>query len=207
MSTIKRNTYFTSDWHLFHDNSIKFDNRPFRDIHHMHRVLINNYNATVRPEDICYFVGDMGMGKRDAIKKIIDQLNGTKIFIVGNHDKGYQAMYEMGFDVVQQGAMLVIARHRVTITHCPLLGVYREDTTGMRGGATGENWHGEQRIKHRQCSIEDFGQFHLHGHIHSPNDGKSKKILDKQYDVGVVANNYTPVSSSTIESWIMKYGR
>lgn len=207
MSTRKTNTYFTSDWHLFHENSLKFDNRPFKDIHHMHRVLVNNYNASVRPEDICYFVGDMGMGNVEGVRKIISELNGTKIFIIGNHDKGYQSMYNMGFDVVQHGAMLTIAHHQVTISHCPLRDIVREDTTGMRGSTGTEPWHGHDRPKHKLCSLPDFGQFHLHGHIHSPNRGKSKKILDKQYDVGVVGNNYRPVSISTIESWIAKYGK
>jgi len=204
----RKKTYFTSDWHLFHENSLVFDKRPFRDIPHMHKTLINNYNSTVRPEDVCYFLGDMGQQQTENLKTVIDQLNGTKVFIVGNHDKGYQAMYNCGFDLVQHGAMMVIAGEKVTMTHCPLRGVYREDCSKMKGKhpTDYENWHGELRKKHQMCSIEDFGQFHLHGHIHSPNGGKSKKILDKQYDIGVVANKYRPVSISTIESWIAKYG-
>jgi calcineurin-like phosphoesterase family protein len=61
-------------------------------------------------------------------------------------------------------------------------------------------WHGETR--HKDFSIQNYGQFHLHGHIHSPNGGKSAKILDRQFDVGLPANNYRPVHISTIESWI-----
>jgi len=46
----------------------------------------------------------------------------------------------------------------------------------------------------------------LHGHIHSnPTNGKLKiDATNRQYDVGVPANNYRPVSISTIESWISK---
>ena len=75
------------------------------------------------------------------------------------------------------------------------------------------NWHGEDKQFDKGFSLPDFGQFHLHGHIHSPNvddiDGKpkSQKILGKQYDVGVDANKYKPVSISVIESWVAKYGR
>ena len=75
----------------------------------------------------------------------------------------------------------------------------------MRGAIEGENWHGELRPNFQQYQVPNNGQFHLHGHIHSPNGGKSVKILDKQMDVGVVANNYRPVSISTIESWISLY--
>jgi calcineurin-like phosphoesterase family protein len=98
------------------------------------------------------------------------------------------------------GATLYIANEIVTLTHCPLLGIVREDVTGMKGSVPGEKWHGESR--HAKYSTVDKGQYHLHGHIHSPNGGKSVKILDKQYDVGVVSSKYRPVSQSTIESWI-----
>jgi calcineurin-like phosphoesterase family protein len=128
-------------------------------------------------------------------------MNGTKVLVCGNHDKGANAMKTAGFDVVLYGASLVIANELVTMSHCPLIGVFREDVTDMKGSAPGELWHGETRHS-RYYSTVDRGQYHLHGHIHSPNGGKSVKILDKQYDVGVVANNYRPVSISDIESWI-----
>lgn len=41
----------------------------------------------------------------------------------------------------------------------------------------------------------------------SPNKGRSEKILDRQFDVGVDANNYQPVSEGTIESWIVRSKR
>ena len=75
--------------------------------------------------------------------------------------------------------------------------------TGMKNALVGDNWHGE--TKHRDKALKNYGQFHLHGHIHSPNAGRSKKILDKQYDVGVDANDFYPVSISCIESWIARY--
>jgi len=201
----RRNVFFTSDWHVGHQNILAFDNRPFKDLDHMHRVLINNYNSTVCPEDVCYFVGDMGLCNSETLGKVISELNGTKVLVLGNHDKGVNAMYAMGFDVVVNGLSLHIAKQRVTVSHCPLYGVYRENVVGMRGGRDEENWHGESRDKHRKYTVTDEGQFHLHGHIHSPNGGKSTKILDKQYDVGVPANNYRPISMSSLESWIAKY--
>ena len=193
-----RNIFFTSDWHVSHDNVLTFDKRPFKDMDHMCESLIKRYNATVQEKDVCYFLGDMGWGER--LKKVVDRLNGTKILILGNHDKKQQAMMNSGFDAVVHAASMYIINELVTMTHCPLRGVYREDTTGMRGCDGTENWHKEH--KHTQFSIEDEGQFHLHGHIHSPNGGKSTKILDRQMDVGVVAWKYRPVSISEIESWI-----
>lgn len=195
----KKNKFVTSDWHIGHANAIIYDSRPFKDLDHMDRVLINNYNSAVKENDICYFLGDMGPDK-ERIKKVVAQLNGTKIFVVGNHDPGYNAIYELGFDVVMHGVVLYLGKHRITMSHCPLMGITRENVEGMRGIQEGDHWHGEH--KNSQYSFKDEGQFHLHGHIHSPNGGKSVKILDRQFDVGCVANKYHPVSFSTIESWI-----
>lgn len=196
-----RNIFFTSDWHLFHHNCLEFDNRPFQDVNHMAESLIKRFNSVVRDQDVCYFLGDMGFSG-DSIKKVIDRLNGTKILILGNHDKKQQAMMNAGFDAVVHSISMYIANELVTMTHCPLRGIKREDTTGMNGCDGTENWHKE--YKHTQFSIEDQGQFHLHGHVHSPNRGKSEKILGRQMDLGVVAWGYRPVSISEIESWIAK---
>jgi calcineurin-like phosphoesterase family protein len=198
----RTNIFFTSDWHVGHSNSIIYDNRPFKDLDHMNRVLINNYNSAVKDTDVCYFLGDMGTDK-PMIKDVVSKLNGTKVFVVGNHDPGYNAMYDMGFNVVMHQAAIYIGKNRVTMSHCPLLNVYREDTSDMKGARPDSMWHGDH--KNQAYSVEDSGQFHLHGHIHSPNKGKSTKILDRQYDVGVPANNYRPVSISEIESFIARY--
>jgi calcineurin-like phosphoesterase family protein len=194
-----RRIYFTSDWHIGHQNVIEFDRRPFKDLDHMHQVLINNYNATVGPEDLCYFLGDIGLGKGDIVAKVIQELNGCKVCVLGNHDKGATAMRRFGFDVVVNMAALEVAGRLVTMTHCPLRGVWREDCSKMKGSVPGENWHKE--FKHLMFSIPDFGQYHLHGHTHK---GPEERILDRQMDVGVRANGYRPVSISVVESWIAK---
>jgi calcineurin-like phosphoesterase family protein len=198
----RKPTFFTSDWHINHGNCIKFDNRPFSNTIEMHEALIHNFNKVVPENGITYFLGDIATGPTAIVNDVITRLNGTKVCIVGNHDKPYAAMYNCGFDVVLNAATLYIHNQKVTMSHCPLFGVFREDTDGMLGATSGENWHGEH--KNTKFTVKDEGQFHLSGHIHSPNGGKSKKILGRQYDVGCVANRYTPVHIGVIESWIMK---
>lgn len=166
----------------------------------MHRVLINNYNATVPEDGLCYFVGDMGMGQYDKLKKVMDQLQGTKVAVIGNHDKNVNTLYRMGFDCVVHGLVLWIANEQVTVTHCPLRDTYREDTSKMPGDHP--NWYKEKQ--HQQYCIPNWGQYHLSGHIHSPNRGQSKKILGRQMDIGVDANNFKPVNIKEIESWIAR---
>lgn len=200
----RRGIYFWSDLHIGHANVLVFDRRPFKDLDHMHEVLINNYNSTVPENGICYFLGDVGLCKSETVKNVISRMHGTKTLILGNHDKNVEAMYKVGFDDVLYGAVMQIAGERVTLSHCPLLGVYRENCEGMKGSEGKENWHGENRLKQRIFTTTNEGQFHLHGHIHSPNGGKSQKILGRQFDIGVVASGYKPISISVIESWIAR---
>lgn len=192
--------FFSSDWHVGHANVLIFDNRPFKDLDHMHTVLVNNYNSSVPKDGVCYFLGDMGLGSSEALKNVMFRLNGTKVLILGNHDKGPNSMYNSGFDVVMNSAMLVIAGEKVTLSHCPLRGLFREDVSEMKNAVLTENWQGESR--HGPFSVSNEGQFHLHGHIHSGPENKKLKIDGRQYDVGVPGNGYRPVSISTIESWI-----
>ena len=199
----RKSIHFTSDWHIGHANSIKFDQRPFKDLDHMHETLIRNYNAQVPVDGICYFLGDIGMTSSDSLAKVMARLNGIKVAVLGNHDKNPNAMYGVGFDVVVYGATLYVANERVTLTHCPLRGVFREDLDHIleyKKKNPLDNWHGEHKNVAYSCS--DEGQFHLHGHIHSGPANDKKKIDGRQFDVGAPANNYRPVSLSTIEAWI-----
>ncbi|RLA66563.1 MAG: hypothetical protein DRQ88_05910 [Epsilonproteobacteria bacterium] len=199
MNKLKQSVFFTADLHFGHAHIIKYDNRPFNSLQDMHRSLIKQFNATVPANGLTYFLGDIGITSSVELGNFINKLNGTKVLILGNHDKGSNAMYNIGFDVVVHGVTLYIAQEKVTLTHCPLRGVFREDVTGMKGANENDYWHGEH--KNDKFSVEDEGQFHLHGHIHSP---KLRRSLNRQYDVGVRANEYRPVSISQVESWITK---
>jgi calcineurin-like phosphoesterase family protein len=199
----RKGIFFTSDWHIGHANSIIFDKRPFNDLDDMHESLIKRYNASVKNTDVCYFLGDIGLVKGDVIKSVISRLNGTKVLVLGNHDANTYSMYEKGFDVVINSFVFYIGTKRISASHCPLPGIKREDVTGMRVATEGENWHGESKNQ-MFMSFDNTVDFHLHGHIHSGSHNNKDKYTDKQMDVGVVANNYRPVSISEVESWVNK---
>ena len=197
--------FFCSDHHIGHEKAIEYDERPFKNVSHMAQELIKRHNATVPKDGVCYFIGDIG-NKPAEIKKVIDRMNGTKILILGNHDKGMDAMYNAGFDAVMHGMVLYYRDQRITVSHCPLLDTYREDCSKMTRykGLTSADipfWHGNQNPKHRALSFKNEGQFHISGHIHS-RKGKNDRTLGRQIDVGVCANGYAPVSWSQIQSWI-----
>lgn len=198
----RKQIFFTSDWHLGHENVITFSKRPYKTLDEMHWALVTNFNKQVPLAGLTYFLGDISFLNADRSKELIGLLNGTKILILGNHDRGVEACYNQGFDAVMYNSKILVNNNLVTLSHCPLPGLYREDTSKMKRRVEGENWHGESRYK--DYMVPNEGQFHLHGHIHSPNSGQSVKILGRQYDVGVDANNYRPVHIGVIDSWISK---
>ncbi|MCB0512609.1 MAG: metallophosphoesterase, partial [Bacteroidetes bacterium] len=80
--------WFTSDTHFFHENIIKYCNRPFSSAEEMNEVLIDNWNSVVKPGDIVYHLGDVTMGQKShgQFSSLWTRLNGRKRLVVGNHD-------------------------------------------------------------------------------------------------------------------------
>ena len=202
-----KTTWFTSDWHVGHEAVLDFckGSRPFEDLEEMHRTLIARYNSQVKDTHSCYFLGDFAFKGVKYGKEVLDQLNGKKVIILGNHDKGHQSLLNMGFDIVMDYASWKVHGLHITASHFPLKGIKREQCEHYRNYQQGEGWHKEFVYDEKYLLPEDVGQdIHLHGHIHSPNKGFSKKVLDKQYDVGVDANNLMPVSLNHIVKEINK---
>lgn len=77
-------TYIISDTHFEHNNIIKYCSRKFKDVREMDMVMFNNWNSTINCDDIVYFLGDLCMKHP---RYWLDNLNGEKILIRGNHDK------------------------------------------------------------------------------------------------------------------------
>ena len=85
--TNEGNIFVFSDAHFDHGNIIRYCNRPFEDISHMNRKLLDNWNKTIGENDRVYFLGDMTYGRnRHPIDYWLGKLNGQIFFIRGNHD-------------------------------------------------------------------------------------------------------------------------
>ncbi|ACS90997.1 2'-5' RNA ligase family protein [Thermococcus sibiricus] len=83
-----RKIWLISDTHFDHANIIKYCARPFVDIKEMNRVLLKNWNNTVKRNDIVYFLGDISFGKHSRSPRYwLSKLNGKIIYIKGNHEK------------------------------------------------------------------------------------------------------------------------
>ena len=132
----RSNIWFTSDTHFGQDRTLTLSKRPFRDVAHMDREMIRNWNFKVREEDTVYHLGDFGDIK--TALETIKQLNGSKIFILpGNYDNA-DVLKELTKDprvsVIEQGVYL--------------------DVNGV-----------EMRLIHEPENIEG-DDFYLFGHIH-----------------------------------------
>lgn len=101
MQKLKGTHFFTADEHYFHKNSIKYCNRPFKDVEEMNREIIDRHNSVVTADDITIHIGDFGLGSASKIKRLIGELNGRHVFLEGSHDrwlKGAKQIWESRID-------------------------------------------------------------------------------------------------------------
>lgn len=78
--------WFTSDLHFNHDREFIVQARGFKSVEEMNKAIIERFNSKVAPEDIVYILGDTIMGDSAAGEELVKQLNGHKVFLLGNHD-------------------------------------------------------------------------------------------------------------------------
>jgi calcineurin-like phosphoesterase family protein len=104
--------FFSSDHHFFHRNILKYEAqaRPFTTIEEMHHHLITAWNTAVSADDEVFYLGDFAMASRrqqEQVAEVVQQLNGRKILIQGNHDSIDYS--QIGFDYVHKKHSLLLS--------------------------------------------------------------------------------------------------
>lgn len=171
--------YFTSDLHLGHAGIIKMQNRPFRNVEEMNRILLGNYNAVVQKNDTVYILGDICHHMLvEQSNEQIGKMKGKKILVKGNHDKGYD---ETLFEEICDFKTVSLNGMYFALMHYPML-----------------SW-----------PKKNSGSIQLHGHIHTREEYNKQNKEDgiRRFDVGVDANHYYPVSVKQIMDWVNLPGR
>lgn len=86
--------FVISDLHLGHQNAIPRYKRPFpmSKISEMDRVLVRNWNWTVKNEDTVLFLGDLSFMSQESPESYLKRLNGRIFYLEGNHDLYYSYM-------------------------------------------------------------------------------------------------------------------
>ena len=72
--------YIISDMHFDDKFILSYENRPFDTVDEMNQTILENWNTTVKEEDVVYVLGDVGS------ETYISRLNGIKYLVKGNHD-------------------------------------------------------------------------------------------------------------------------
>lgn len=84
-----------SDTHFNHANILKFTDSAtgelirgarFSTVKEMDDYMIEQWNATVKPGDKVYHLGDVMFGDKEYFQSMWPKLHGSKRLIVGNHD-------------------------------------------------------------------------------------------------------------------------
>jgi calcineurin-like phosphoesterase family protein len=171
------NYYFVSDTHFGHRNVIKYSKRPFSSIEEHDEIIIQNWNKTIKRNDMVYFLGDFCMAGRQRTLDIRKRLNGAIFFIRGNHDKtAYQIRdtFQWFGDVKK----IKIYDQEIFLSH----------------------------YAHLTWNKMHYGCWMLFGHSHGGmNEWLSKNLLEaRMLDVGVDTHNYVPYSFEEIKEHMDK---
>ena len=178
--------YFTSDTHFGHENIIKYCTRPFENSGLMDAAIIQNWNEVVKPEDIVYHLGDVAFTSPDRAKHILSVLNGSKVLILGNHDRSGMKMKEWGFAEVHQSLQLELEGGILAnLSHYPYKGTPA---------------YGDQR-KFETKNLKDDGRLLICGHVHDTWKTRPGQYKNHMVNVGVDRWDYKPVS----EAELLKY--
>lgn len=161
--------WFTSDLHLGDESIARHARRPWKTAGEMNDALIDAINASVKPSDQLYILGDFSYKlPRDKAEGHLRRIACEHVHLVcGNHDEEWRAGDL--FESVDGYLELKSRGRKLCLMHYPLLtwnGIYRES-------------------------------IHLHGHIHSRGPSYNRRNRSQgyfRYDVGVDANEYRPVS-------------
>lgn len=85
--------FFTSDLHFGSNETIKFDNRPFKSSKHFEKCFIKKLNKIAKSNDIVYVIGDFVDFHKETEKSYIEKLKLAKkfkskiILIIGNNEE------------------------------------------------------------------------------------------------------------------------
>lgn len=112
------NKWTISDTHFFHSNIINYCNRPFPNVEVMNQKLIDNWNSVVNPNDIVFHLGDFGFSSKGNLEKVLKQLNGDIILVLGNHDRmSVSSFLSMGFKEVHKKPIVM---GNYILSHIPI---------------------------------------------------------------------------------------
>lgn len=137
------NVFFTSDHHFGHKLIIDFESRPFENAMEMNEAMIGRWNEVVGPEDKVFHLGDFSFLNLEATRAIVSRLNGYKMLILGNHDRGRGRAWwlEAGFDEVSEYPL--IYKDFFFLSHEPMYMNKHMPYVNVHGHIHGQKYEGK----------------------------------------------------------------
>ena len=172
--------FFISDTHFSHYNIMKYSDRPFKDTNEMDETMIKNWNNIVPKDGIVFHLGDFAWKEVSKWKDIRSQLNGSIHLIYGNHDERLLKQIKDLFEEV---------------TNYKEINVIDVDSIYQNGLQNIILFHYPIRSWNRQF----HGSWSLSGHCH-PKEQRADEH-EAWMDVGVDANNFTPVTYQQVKDF------
>ena len=182
--------YFTADTHFHHRAIIDLCKRDvpvfgWMNRHEatdaMNKVLIERWNERIKKDDEVYFLGDLAFCGRDKAIAILEQLNGVKYWIRGNHD----------YDLAKKDGVSVFFEW---VRDLYTLRVHDKDENDTQ-------YHQPIVLCHYPLLTWDgaaHGTWHLHGHCH----GSLFQTQGSRLDVGVDTHNLYPYSYQEVKDFM-----
>lgn len=156
--------WITSDIHLNHANILKYspDTRPYESVEEMNTSLVEQCNALIAPDDTLYILGDIIMGNVVRGLDHLEQMNGQKILIIGNHDRANlkNERFVNCFKEIHEYLMIKVDKTKVVLFHYP---IFEWDAMHYGSvhlhGHTHQNLTGLEEYRVRNVGIDATGQF------------------------------------------------
>ena len=196
--------WLTSDTHFAHRNSMRYCGRPFLTVERCDNAMIKNWNAIVKPEDTIYHLGDVAM-HTVPMKRILPQLNGKKILIVGNHDfiydyftktRGQKFTDKMVVEYKAAGfSEIYLSGYEISVKD-PLVGL--DIPIRLSHFPTKNAYDPHHQDKHDNSKPIDDGKLNICGHVHQNWLKRGNNV-----NAGVDVWDFKPISiDSIISLWI-----
>lgn len=178
-SQLRTDVWFTSDNHFGHKGILQHcpTTREGKDVGEMDELMIQRWNANIKPGDTVYCLGDFTFYKDPAkIHAILERLNGAIHLITGNHCwfvKGSK-QYDKYFADVKPYKEIMLDGHKLCLFHYPMV-----------------EWN---NMHH--------GSFHLFGHVHGGLPDQPFRSMDVGIDTranGMIPYTWKEVYTTLVE--------
>lgn len=193
--------YYIADMHFFHESlNEQMDNRGFASLEEMHQYMIKQWNKKVRRGDDVVILGDFSMGKGAQTNEILQQLNGAKYLIEGNHDKylNDRKFDKTLFRWIKPYEELKDNKRKIVLSHYPIMFYNGQNRTDSEGNPKVYMLYGHVHNTFDEYLLHNF-QEQIRQADRPMAAGTSKSIPCHMINCFCMFSDYTPLS---LDEWI-----